>query len=108
LPPHAVRLLEALHGERHAHIVGVFVGAGLGRHAETLPDKSHLRVDHAQFEDGAIRDEIGRLLGRDDHGLAGPEGNQLLPQCLELRLVGLETPEISGGIRADGDRFDDF
>ena len=31
---------------------------------------------------------------------------ELLPERLELRLVGLEAPQIGGGIGADGDRFD--
>ena len=69
-PYDAVRLLEALHGEREAHVVGVLHRRrGCGGHIETLPEERDLLVDDADLEHGTVGDEVGRLLDGDGSAL---------------------------------------
>ena len=86
--------------------IQLLVGAGLGRNLEPLPEQHHLLVDHAVFEHGSVGDRHHVGLGCDRLGrlAAAARLEQLLAQRFELRLIGLEAPEIGGGVGADGDR----
>jgi hypothetical protein len=75
---------------------------------ETLPEQGHLLMLDAEPKKGPVRDlgDLNNFLGF--YGLAAAKLDELLPQSLELRMFGLEAPQIRSGIRADGDRLDDL
>jgi len=83
-----------------------FVRVRSGRHVEPLSEQRDLCILDAEFQHRS---------GRNDHHawlrllrLAASELKQLLAERLELRLVGLEAPEIGSGVGTDGDRFQDL
>ena len=90
----AMRGLELAHRLEHGLVVLRLVGAGWN--VEAFSQQRDLLVLRAEFEHGSF--------GDDDHvglrlfDLAATELEQLLPKRLELRLVGLEAPEIGSGV----------
>ena len=92
---------NSLHRLEHGLVE--FVRVRAGGNVEPLSQQRDLLVLDAEFEHRSGRNDhhVGlRLLD-----LAASELEQLLPERLELRLVGLEAPEIGSGVGADGDRF---
>jgi len=93
---------ELPHRFEHGLIEFCFVGTG--GNFEPLPQERDLLMLHAEFEHGAVRNRDHGGLGFFD--LAASELDQLLPQSLELGLVGLEAAQIGCGVGADGNRFE--
>ena len=92
---HAMRLLEVLHGRVHRGVEHRLLAAVLERDVETLAEQSHLLMLDAELEQRAV--------GMMTHGCAGCRAcrrgaRSALREGLELRLVGLEAPQIGGGV----------
>ena len=100
----AVLELESPHGLEHVLVEQLLVGAGFCRDVEPLPEEDDLLVLDAELEHGAVGDDDHIGLGRFGRLAAAARLEQLLAQRLELGLVGLEAPQISRRVRANGDR----
>ena len=97
-----MRDLELPHRREHVLVVQILVGAC--RNVEAGTHQSHLRILDAELEQRPVGDN-------DDIGLFGGFGllaaarlDQELAQRFELRAVGLEAAQISGRVRAKGER----
>ena len=100
---HAAGFLEVLNGGVHRSVEYRLLAAILDRNVETLAEKRHLLIVDAELERRAVRDAHHVRVG-----IAAAGCDQSLAQGLELRLVGLEAPQIGRRVGAEGDRFDHF